>query len=505
MPIIRKINSAFKRLIKYPQSLKRDRLVGEVERELFIQRNQIDYWYQRYKNEKNPLCHPYIEIAQLYTNAAMHERASEFYLRFLDKRDDKLVHALYLQNLLLSASATNQSLLKAHQDWAKKYDKPSEREGWELKLERKEQHKKLKIGYLCHFFANSISESCLLPFFKLHDRNKFSVYCYDDGDTPVEFQSCADRWRDIRGLSDKQVADLIKQDGIDIVQEMNGFCFLNRFDALSRRPAPIQINWYNHASTTGLPYIDYVMSDRISIQDEDLPYYVEEAYRTPQFIAAKQFDPNRFGKIVGEAPCVNNDFITFCYFGSSHKISLQSIHLWCRILHNVPQSRLILKSGTFSHDLYRQIFTKHFLQQGIDERQLVFEGWSDHASTLQKYNSVDIMLDNVPVSGGSTLFEALTQGVPAVSMMGDRWAARSGASSLTALQHPELIAKTADEYVAIACKLAGDISALNHYRQSFREDMLSSPLLNIPQFYKNFEAAYLYMWNNWCKPSGDSR
>jgi predicted O-linked N-acetylglucosamine transferase (SPINDLY family) len=471
-------------------------LLKELESKIFVNKAQILYWVERYKENPNPVAHPYIEIAQMFTNAGLHEDASRFYLYFLKTKPDKSVFGLYLQNLLLSQTATNKSLLKAHKLWARKYDSRWRRFGWKKRV-NKTAKEKIRIGYLCHFFGNSISQNVMLPFLELHDRNKFEVYCYDDGETPAEFHSLASQWRDIRGLSDQAVAKMIQDDGVDILQEANGFCIINRFGALSYRPAPIQINWYNHTATTGLPFVDYVVSDSILIPDDDLPYFVEHAYRTKKFIAAIHFEIEKFGNLVLDPPCSQKGMTTFAYFGGSHKITLSAIKLWSDVLKRVPGSRFILKGGAYTHDIYRQIFLKHFKQFGIDAERIEFEGWTDQAATLKKYNEIDIMLDNAPVTGGSTMFEALMQGVPVVTLSGHRWAARSGASVLKTLNHPELVAATPDDYVNIAVKLSQDVGALSHYRQHLRKEMLASSLSSMESCYKNFEKAYLTMWDTW--------
>ncbi len=473
-------------------------LEKEIGRELFLNKNELNKIVKAYKFGLNPEYHPLVQIANMLTNAGLHERSNEFYRRYLKKNKNKFAHSLYLQNLLLSSSATNQILHEAHRYWAERYEKKSLKPLWGAQKNRA-VNKKIKIGYVCHFFSNSISQNVFLPFLKKHDRTKFEIYCYDDGETEDKYKVYADHWCDIRKLSDKKVAKLIADDGIDILQELNGICLINRFGALAYRPAPIQINWYNHTSTTGLSCVDYVMSDKVSILDSDLPYFVEDAYRHKDFIAAVHFDAEKFGPLVQMTPAAGNKFVTFGYFGASHKITQETIELWSQVLNLVPHSKLVLKCATLTHEKYRKIFLGHFLKHGITEAQIIFDDWSDQATTLQKYNNMDIMLDSSPVNGGSTMFEALLQGVPVVTLMGKRWAARSGPSVLTTLKRPELIAHSPNEYVDIAVRLANDIPRLNDYRKKLREEMLSSPLTNFDQFYQNFEEAYLYMWNRWCQ------
>jgi protein O-GlcNAc transferase len=473
-------------------------IAKDIAGEIPIDQAQIEYWDKQFKIEGHYSHHPYVQVAQFYTNVGLHERASDFYLRFLKKAKDKIVHSLYLQNLLLSATATSESLLLAHQEWAKE-NAPQFVKTSNHSRNKKQAGEKIKVAYLCFFFTNSISQNCLLPLLKMHDRNKFEIYCYNDGEMPENKELYADHWYDTRGMSDAQLANLIQKDGIDILQELNGFIIINRFGVLAHRPAPIQINWYNHTSTTGLPFVDYVMSDVVSIADSEVPHFVEYPYRHKHFIAAVRFDPKVFGEVTQTIPYEKNGYITFCYFGGSHKITLQSIAIWARVLKAVPNAKLWLKCSAFNHERYRDTFIQHFAKEGISTSRFILEGWSDQSTTLGKYNEVDIMLDNATVNGGSTLFEALIQGVPTVTLMGKRWATRSGPSVLTTLNHPELIAHSEDEYVNIATRLANDVTTLKQYRSTLRQEMLDSPLTNIQSFYQNFEQAYLFMWDRWCQ------
>lgn len=494
-PFLRKIVARMQ-IWRLPKS-QRVMLIQLAE-QLSLSPVELVRWQKLYQKTKNILHSPAIEVAQLLTNSAYHENANQVYEQLLKENFDKTVYSLYLQNLLLSSSATNESLLSIQKRWNEYYHSVSRLEGEFSLANRKQRQTKIRIGYICHFFANSISQNVFLPFLKNHDRNRFEIYCYDDGETPAELKSLADYWRDIRGWSDLEVAKQIKTDEVDILQEMNGFCFINRFGALAYRPAPIQINWYNHNATTGLNYIDYVMTDRVSIEENDRQYYVEECYRSEEFIAAVEFDQEKFGEITKVLPVNKNKHITFGYFGASHKITYEAIKLWADVLRAVPDATLILKGASFSHEIYVKNFTHHFVNiQKIDPARIKFIGWTDQADTLRWYNSIDIMLDCIPTTGGSTFFEALLQGVPPITLRGQRWAGRSGASVLTTLGHPELIAETSEQYIEIAKKLSHDLERLMVYRQTLRAEMLNSSLTNIKSFYNKFEKAYLYMFEKY--------
>lgn len=473
--------------------------INSLHKEIYpttqLDKKVIENWLTTYKKTGHSFDHPLIQTARVYQCSGMHNEAIYFLKRFLNVKCDHAVYSWYLQTHYHSDISTNASLLAEHLQYAAIFPKHYNK-NWRNQFD-KTPKKKLKIAYLCHFFVNSVSITSFIPFLKLHDPNKFEVYCYDDGNTPPEYKQYATKWTDIRDLSDEALTKLIKADGIDILQEMNGFCAINRFRALAYRPAPIQINWFNHAGTTGLPYIDYVMSDKVTIIDADLPFYVERVYRTPEFIAAKEFEKDRFSDISAHSPCFQKGYITFAFFGGSHKCSTGTIALWAKVLQAIPNSILLLKNTALHESVFHTTFMAQFNKHGIDSGRVKLEPGSDQVNLLKRYNDVDIVLDSVPVSGGSTVFEALMQSIPCVSLMGNRWGSRQGASVLLTARHPELVAYSEAEYISIAKSIAENPARLNDYRQHLREDMLHSSLTNIGVFYQNFEQAYQTMWQEW--------
>jgi predicted O-linked N-acetylglucosamine transferase (SPINDLY family) len=89
-------------------------------------------------------------------------------------------------------------------------------------------------------------------------------------------------------------------------------------------------------------------------------------------------------------------------------------------------------------------------------------------------------------------------GVPVVSLVGRTAVGRGGASILANIGLPELIARSPEQYVQIATGLAGDLPRLAEMRRTLRGRMQGSPLMDVPRFARNVEAAYREMWWNWC-------
>jgi predicted O-linked N-acetylglucosamine transferase (SPINDLY family) len=109
-----------------------------------------------------------------------------------------------------------------------------------------------------------------------------------------------------------------------------------------------------------------------------------------------------------------------------------------------------------------------------------------------------VALDPFPFNGHTTTCDCLWQGVPVVTRSGDTYVSRFGGSGLATLGLTDWIARTPDEYIDIASRLAGDLDQLAQLRTTLRERMAASPLLDFPTFTRNLETEYRRMWTRWC-------
>jgi predicted O-linked N-acetylglucosamine transferase (SPINDLY family) len=139
-----------------------------------------------------------------------------------------------------------------------------------------------------------------------------------------------------------------------------------------------------------------------------------------------------------------------------------------------------------------------FEQEGIAGSRIEFVEPRPWREYLKLYHRLDIVLDTFPYNGHTTSLDALWMGVPVVSLAGPRAVSRAGLSQLTNLGLPELVARTEDEYVEIATKLAGDLPRLSELRATLRSRMEASVLMDAPRFARQIEAAYREMWRRWC-------
>ena len=131
----------------------------------------------------------------------------------------------------------------------------------------------------------------------------------------------------------------------------------------------------------------------------------------------------------------------------------------------------------------------------IDRVDLVpqMAGVFDH---LTVYNEIDIALDSFPYNGTTTTCEAMMMGVPVITLTGNAHRHRVGDSLLNAVGLSDLVAKTEDEYVDIARRLAADPHRLVDLRKTLRQKLLASSLCDGNDLTRHFERAYRKMWQD---------
>lgn len=435
------------------------------------------------------------EVANFILNVGHPHLAKKYYRISLELHPNPDTHSLYLQCLLLDPSVAEEELHRV----AVQYEKYFSTIQPQLKHTNSlDKNRKLNIGYVCHFFYNSVSKSLLLPFLRAHNPERVNIFCYSDAEPHLidaETKNVTKNWRDTLHLNNDQFTQLIKDDQIDILLELNGHCFSNRYNVIARKPAPIQISYYNQSGTTGLKSLDYVLvGEDIDI---DQACYAETIHHMEGVQGISIF-PESFPD-VSPLPCRQKGYVVFGSFGNAHKVNNKVVALWCKILHRIPTAKLFIKATVFTHQAYQDVYISLFKEHGISSDRLIIEGHSEHIEMLKRYSDVDIALDTFPHAAGTTTMEALWQGIPVVTICGKRYCSQNGRVVLNAVQHPELIAYTEDEYIEKAVQLANDVDRLQVYRDHLRDDFKRSTLYNAQSFATRLENAYSKMWQRYCE------
>ena len=355
--------------------------------------------------------------------------------------------------------------------------------------------RRLRIGYLSPDFRAHTLAHFIEPLLPAHDRSQFEVYCYSAVIQPDpvtdRLRKLADVWRDVRELEDDSAARLVRQDGIDILVDLAGHMGGSRLRVLARRPAPVQVQVY-YAGTTGLPAVDYRITDNYSDPPGADAFYTERLIRLPD--CAWVYRPSDGSPEVGPLPAAATGHVTLGCLNKPIKITEQAVELWRRIMQAVPGSRLLLLSPTENPALLGQ-----FTARGIDAGRVELASRRRRREYLELFNRIDIALDPFPYNGDTTTCDGFWMGVPLVTLAGQAFVSRRGVSHLCNVGLSELVASSEDDYVRIATALANDLPRLAHLRRGWRERMAGSPLMDYTRYTANLEAAYRRMWRQWCR------
>ena len=397
--------------------------------------------------------------------------------------------------------STADYLLAAHREWDERYGRQAPRPTAYANV--RDVGRRLKIGYLSPDFRQHSVAYFIEPLLKAHDRQAVEVFCYAEVMRPdtvtAHLQGLADHWLMTVGLSDDELAERIGTDGIDILVDLAGHTANNRLRVFARKPAPVQVTWLGYPNTTGLEAIDYRLVDAMTD-----PAGEADAWASETLVRLEGgfhcYSGLKGAPEPGVPPCLSAGTVTFGSFNNPAKVSAATFDAWAKLLCRLPQARLLLKGKPFADAGTRALFLARLGKRGVAAERVELMAWlPDAAAHLAVYHRVDIALDPFPYNGTTTTCEALWMGVPVVTLRGDRHAGRVGASLLSQIGLPDLIANSVEEYVEIAVALASDPARLMDLRRSLRARIAASPLCDGRAFARKIEAAFRTMWQHWCE------
>ncbi len=358
----------------------------------------------------------------------------------------------------------------------------------------------LRIGYLSPDLRSHPVGLFLEPILAHHDPQHVQVTCYTvaaaSDATSARLQHLAHRWCNSYGWDDERLGCRIRADGIDILIELAGHTAGNRLALMARRPAPVQALYLGYPCTSGLATIDYLIADRWVSPPERAALYSERIVTLKDSFLC--FQPPAEAPAPAPAPASARGHVTFGCFNNLAKVSPSALALWAQVLQAVPGARLVLKALSLAESGTRERFRDRLARLGIaPERVDLLPPSQPLSAYLADYARIDIALDPLPYTGGTTTCEALWMGVPVVTLAGAHYYARMGVSLLNTVGLPELVATTPTAYVAIAAALAGDPERLAELRAGLRERMRRSPLCDAAGFTRDLEAAYRTLWQRY--------
>ncbi|MCA1470205.1 tetratricopeptide repeat protein [Bradyrhizobium sp. IC3195] len=364
--------------------------------------------------------------------------------------------------------------------------------------------RRIVIGYVSAEFWYHSAAFGLLPVLRHHDHASFEVVCYSCSPTrdaiTAEFKSAADGWVDAWQMFDDELADRIEADKVDILIDVSGHSSGNRLQIFARKPAPIQVTGFGHATGTGLRTMDYVLADPVFIPQSARHLLTEKVYDLPCLIT---IDPI-LDVPPSELPMLRNGYVTFGVFNRVNKISDEAIRVWSNVMREVAGSKIIIKHTLLDDPLVRDGLLARFVAHGIAEERITCLGSSERADHLRAFALVDISLDPFPQNGGVSTWEALYAGVPVVAKLGHGASSRAGGSIVAAVGLDDWVAEDDEGYAAIACKFAAQPAHLARLRAELPARIAASAAGNVETYTRRVEEGYRKFWRDYCAAASES-
>jgi len=438
----------------------------------------------------------WVNLANSYHRPGCLDQAVESIRRALELRlDFAAAHSALLVTLQYLRDCTPEQSLAEHRRFATRFETPL-KATWRPHDNPRDPERRLRIGYVSPDFRRHSVAWFIEPALARHDRTQVEIFGYyshaRQDEATARLAAHTDRWVPCPDLSDEQLAERIRADGIDILVDLAGHTNGNRLLVFARRPAPVQVTWLGYPTTTGLTAMDY----RLCTLDTDPPgqeaWHSEDLYRLPRTLWC--YRPANEG---APAPVREAGALTFASMNNPAKISRERIGLWADILRATPGSRLLMTNA--GEGSVRQALDEQLDARGVARERVQCHGRVPAPRYRQLLGEIDIALDPFPYNGTTTTCETLRAGIPVVTQRGERSAARSGHALLKAVGLEEFAAADDADYVRLAVELARDPARLRTLRRELPARFAASPLRDERGLARDLEEAYRDMWRRWCR------
>ncbi|MGX9698245.1 tetratricopeptide repeat protein [Janthinobacterium lividum] len=358
----------------------------------------------------------------------------------------------------------------------------------------------LKVGLVSGDLHNHPVPHFIIPVLEnIRAEAGLSLHAYhnnaQDDHVTQRLREVIPHWRQVEQMTDLELAQQIRDDGIDILIDLSGHTGKNRLLVFASKPAPIQASWIGYPLTTGLRAMDYYLTD---------PYFAPDGILDSQFTeklvllpACSPFLPSEYAPGIHPAPALANGYLTFGSFNRLSKINRQVIARWSMLLRAIPDARMLIAAMPTSTPY--PLLMDWFEEEGIAPERLTFEGRTGMTQFMAMHHRVDICLDTFPYGGGTTTFHALWMGVPTLTTAGATMPSRAGTSILLQVGLEEFIAKDDDDYVRKAQAMAVNPMLLGAYRYSMRHRLEQSAMGNPKLITEGLENSLRIMWQRWCE------
>ncbi len=470
-----------------------DQRLGEAEVEI---RRALEL------DPKNPMALNTLGVLLLEQHKVSEARAAMREAAAANTLSAPVFYSNYAFASLYAPDVSNAEILEIHRDYGRRFA-TADADPAKPHANVRDPGRKLRLGYLSpDFRAHSVAyffEALL----EKHDRSQFDIVLYSDttrADAVTSaMRAAAGLWVETAGLTNDVFAQRLTDDRIDILVNLGGHTSGNRLPVCALKPAPVQIEYLGYPETSGVPAMDYRITDgRADPVGEAERWCTEKLTRLPDCFHC--YRPAGTPPPPAPAPHLANGFVTFASFNVLPKVTDRAIAAWAEILKAVPEARFFMKCKQLRDVRVQERIRGDFAHAGIDPGRIDMEAFvpsvRDH---LERYGRVDLALDTFPYNGTTTTCESIYMGVPVLTVRGSNHRGRVGVSLLAALGlDGEFVAESVDDYIARAITLGRSPRRLAEIRQELRPRMEKSSLRDEVGFTRALEAAYRDAWQAWC-------
>ncbi|MBA3696486.1 MAG: tetratricopeptide repeat protein [Methylotenera sp.] len=366
---------------------------------------------------------------------------------------------------------------------------------------KKRDRELIRIGYFSSDFRDHPTGLLSRQIFGLHDKERVEVYAYSTFNhepkdhVRLSVEAGCSQFRDVSTLSDRQIAELMYEDEIDILVDLNGYTALARTNVMAMRPAPIQVLYLAYLQSMGADFIDYVILDSAICPIEHEHDWQEKVAKLPNssYVYDTETSRSSIAKTRKDFGLPEKGFV-FCCLNNCYKIEPEIFTVWMDILRAVPDSVLWLLTD---NPFIIENLQKEAYARGVKKNRLIFALSLPHAEHLLRYQLADLFIDTFWYGAHTTALDALWQGLPVLCCMGEVPTARVAPTFLKVLDMPELITYDFEQYVEKAIFYAENRDALKNLKEKLKEKIKTTPLFDTPLTIKHIEAAYQHMWQRY--------
>lgn len=416
--------------------------------------------------------------------------------RLLDVAPTPETHSIMLF-ILSHCCMDGDELTREHFAYGERWETPL-RALWQPHANTRDPQRPIRVGFVSADLYNHAVTRFIAPVFEaFQGSTQVQVHVYYNNTVEDAMSRCLRAqvavWRDIVDLDDAAAERLIRADGIDILIDLSGHSALNRLPLFARRPAPVQATWIGYAGTTGLESMDYILCDQFQVPEGRYDHqFSEKIVRLP---LGAPFLPDGGAPDVNALPALTNGHLTFGSFHRASKLSRDVIAQWARLLHAVPDAKMLLgglQSGIDDN------LVDWFEQEGIPRARLLLRPRTTMVEYLAQHHEVDVCLCPFPYTGSTTIGHALWMGVPTLATVGSTNPSHAAVTFMAHLGLSTFITEDEDTYIKLGAFLSQNLPALAAMRASMRERFVNSVVGYPGVVSAGVELALRRMWQHWC-------